>query len=534
MPDALAGRDIGAVFQFLHQRGWSWAAIAQATDIGEQRVREIANGKRRVENYDVYVRVAVGLNIPRDYLGVGLRPPDQRNQPPDAARNPGGELCTGGALKPAMSAAQGRERIAQDFGEEEDGTTVPDRIRKLDRSGMDPEIIEQLRDGGELLSVPGESDIAAPGIAEGSQLWVPGLADARSSAKRLWASNHALSRTQPGPQEPACAAALSWLVAPPDPALAQATGRRHVGMNDVARLRAVRAHLKGIDNAYGGGTAFPMAAMFLRHNVTPLLDSSYSEATGSQLLAAVAELGLDAGWMAYDAGDHALARRYMTQALRLSHAAGDRLLGGRVLAAMSHQALHLQQTWQAVDLARAARSGTRGTATPTVTAMLAAMEACAHAVAGDQALAQAALAAAESALGRARPGDENPPWLDFDEGGLWGHAARAFRDLGKPLEAQRYARLAIQLCNIGHGRTRAQRTAILATASLQAGDAEEAAILGLDLVRQCWSLESQHVREDVAVLATELGAAATQAGSEFLSEARDLITAPVSAAKARR
>src|SRR6516164_2506255 len=76
MRDALAGRDIGAVFRFLHQRGWSWAAIAQATDIGEQRVREVANGKRRVENYDVYVRVAVGLNIPREYLGVGLRPAD--------------------------------------------------------------------------------------------------------------------------------------------------------------------------------------------------------------------------------------------------------------------------------------------------------------------------------------------------------------------------------------------------------------------------------------------------------------------------
>lgn len=147
MPDALAGRDIGAVFRFLHQRGWSWAAIAQATDIGEQRVREIANGKRRVENYDVYVRVAVGLNIPRDYLGVGLRPPGQRNQPPDAVRNPGDALSTGGALKPAMPAAQGRERLAQASGEEKDATVVLDRIRKLDRSRMDPEIIKQVRDG---------------------------------------------------------------------------------------------------------------------------------------------------------------------------------------------------------------------------------------------------------------------------------------------------------------------------------------------------------------------------------------------------
>lgn len=73
MRETLAERDIKAVFNFLHRRGWSWSAIAQATDIGDQRVREIANGKRRVENYDVYVRVAVGLNIPREYLGVGLR-----------------------------------------------------------------------------------------------------------------------------------------------------------------------------------------------------------------------------------------------------------------------------------------------------------------------------------------------------------------------------------------------------------------------------------------------------------------------------
>lgn len=77
MRDALAQRNIKAVFNFLHRRGWSWGAIAQATDIGEQRVREIASGKRRVENYDVYVRVAVGLNIPRDYLSMGLRTGDQ-------------------------------------------------------------------------------------------------------------------------------------------------------------------------------------------------------------------------------------------------------------------------------------------------------------------------------------------------------------------------------------------------------------------------------------------------------------------------
>ncbi len=147
MRDALAGRDIGAVFRFLHQRGWSWAAIAQATDIGEQRVREIASGKRRVENYDVYVRVAVGLNIPRDYLGVGLRPPGQRNQSPDAARNLDNALSASGANNSAMPVAQRAARNAQAPRVKEDVTDVLDRIRKLDRSRIDPEIIRQVRDG---------------------------------------------------------------------------------------------------------------------------------------------------------------------------------------------------------------------------------------------------------------------------------------------------------------------------------------------------------------------------------------------------
>jgi tetratricopeptide (TPR) repeat protein len=147
MRDALAGRDIGAVFRFLHQRGWSWAAIAQATDIGEQRVREIASGKRRVENYDVYVRVAVGLNIPRDYLGVGLRPPGQRNQSPDAARNLDNALSASGANNSAIPVVQRAARNAQAPRVKEDVTDVLDRIRKLDRSRIDPEIIRQVRDG---------------------------------------------------------------------------------------------------------------------------------------------------------------------------------------------------------------------------------------------------------------------------------------------------------------------------------------------------------------------------------------------------
>lgn len=113
MREVLAERDIKAVFNFLHRRGWSWGAIAQATDIGEQRVREVASGKRRVENYDVYVRVAVGLNIPRDYLGVGLRTASAASQGDSvtgalvAAADMPAELTT--TLRHALEVAQPAE-----------------------------------------------------------------------------------------------------------------------------------------------------------------------------------------------------------------------------------------------------------------------------------------------------------------------------------------------------------------------------------------------------------------------------------------
>ena len=58
---------------------------------------------------------------------------------------------------------------------------------------------------------------------------------------------------------------------------------------------------------------------------------------GRTLFSATAEFTLGVGWMAYDAGKHGLAQRYMAQALRMAHAANDRAFGGRILAAMSHQ-----------------------------------------------------------------------------------------------------------------------------------------------------------------------------------------------------
>jgi hypothetical protein len=343
----------------------------------------------------------------------------------------------------------GRQRVPRDFwqrcdtaldtgdvlADEADSIEAAERERRLQRAAAE-QAQRAERACQQLVGLQRGGPTLIPTTPPGDQ-WPADLDQARRAAPALWTCD--LSMSVVDDDHHTSVTAFRWLIAPQEPPVAQVPGHRRIGHGDVERIRAVRRHLKDIDNAHGGGAAFPMTTAFLRHEVAPLLGSSYGEATARLLLGATGELALDAGWMAYDAGDHLLARRYMTQALRLSHGADDRMFGGRVLCAMSHQALHLGQVPLAIDLARAARSGTQHLATPAVSAMLCAMEACGHAAAGDRAQCTRALLEAETALDRAGPGDENPPWVDFDEGGLWGHTARALLDLGDAVEAERYA-----------------------------------------------------------------------------------------------
>jgi hypothetical protein len=325
-------------------------------------------------------------------------------------------------------------------------------------------------------------------------------------------------------------AVLNWLTALPDDTATRAAARYEVRPHDVERVRAVRAMLKALDNAHGGGVAFPMAAAYLRGEAAILLRGSCDEATRAALLTAVAVAELDAGWSAYDAGDHGLARAYMLHALRMAHAARSRLLGARIVCALSHQALHLGQARLSVDLARAGRARAAADATPRAVAMLAAMEAMAQAGAREADRCKQALDDAERALASAAADDGDPDWLDFDEGGLLGHAARALRDLAAaglaaPGVAGNYAMRSAELCQAGHGRTRAQRNAILATTFLQAGEIDRAAAIGEQVIANARSLRSRHVERDVAALLASIGPTRSRAACGFTEQAREFLAA---------
>jgi transcriptional regulator with XRE-family HTH domain len=340
----------------------------------------------------------------------------------------------------------------------------------------------------------------------------------------IWAWQHPAAADGAVPE--AGAAVLHWLLgAHRTETVARESGWRRIGAGDVRRVQAVRHRLKEMDNSLGGGAALPMAVGYLRQEVPPLLDGQYDDSTGKALIGAVAEMALDVGWMAYDAGNHPEARRQMLYAMRLAGIAGDRLFGGRAACAMSHQALHLGQLGEAVDLARAARTSTKGVAGSVASAMFSAMEACAFAAAGERQDCFAALRAAETAIQRARPGQDQPAWLDFDNGGVAGHAARAMCALGRPKEAQEFATYAITSCLPGHSRTRAQREALLATALHQEKDLEHAAAVGEQVVNDAWSLQSEHVRGEVKRLAVAMKGSRAGSVVRFVDHAQELLDA---------
>jgi hypothetical protein len=132
-----------------------------------------------------------------------------------------------------------------------------------------------------------------------------------------------------------------------------------------------------------------------------------------------------------------------------------------------------------------------------------------------------------SSLDAARAGtgawSGDPPWVDFDEGGLAGHLARCLRDLNQPQEAEPLAAKSIQLCRPTHLRTRVQRYAILASAHAQQGDLEGACAVGRQALAEVPRLRSRRALDDVARVVQLVGANDSQATHDFTDLAREVL-----------
>ncbi|WP_031486524.1 sporulation protein [Streptomyces bicolor] len=269
-------------------------------------------------------------------------------------------------------------------------------------------------------------------------------------------------------------AVLSWMIARPDGIQADRPSHQRVGMRDVRAIRDAAGMFMQLDFKYGGGHGHKALRHYFRHEVLPLLDTSYSEKVGTALFSASAEISQLLAWTAYDVGNHRLAHRYLTSTLRLSQVIDDRMFGARILGNLSHQANYLGNHAQAIQLARAAVEGAKGRATPRALSNYSAMEARALSNAGDGIAAARAMKEAERHFERAATG-EDPAWLGyFDEAELMGELCHCFRDLKMRREAVAQAQRAVDSTDPKYARTLGFCRMVLAQSQLLNGELEAA------------------------------------------------------------
>lgn len=294
------------------------------------------------------------------------------------------------------------------------------------------------------------------------------------------------------------APAIRWLTAPSElPDRTASTSR--VGMAEVNGIRDITVLFRKLDNQWGGGHTRATAVRYLNDQVPQLLHGSYTESTGRALMSAVAELTHLTGWMAFDLELHGLAQRYLIQALRLAHLAGDIALGGEILAGMSQQALYVGHLREAVDLARAAHIGGRKSGLPTLLAESFVTEARALARLGERTAGTRAIVAAERALdGTDR--SKQPAWMAyFDHAYLSAQLGHCLRDLGDLEFAEQHAHRSLRMTQ-GYTRGKAFNLILLADIHTKQHEIEEACKVGhqaLDLAIGVKSERARHRMHDL-------------------------------------
>jgi hypothetical protein len=270
---------------------------------------------------------------------------------------------------------------------------------------------------------------------------------------------------------------LDWLVARPQVRRSPGTARA-VGMADVARVSTAISMFAEMDNSFGGGHGRRVLVHYLQDEVEGLLRGRFTDTVGDALYSAAAQAMLLVAWMSYDSGLHGLAQRYFIQAIGLAEAGRNRLLGASILDAMSHQATFLGRFTDAATLASAARTGTRGLASATLTAHFHAMEARALARAGDRRGCHLALAETVRTFDR-RNVVSDPDWFQyFDEAELAAELAHCFRDLGEYSAAA--SQVGSSLSSSCGPRSDFFVTMVMAESVLGLGDAEHASAIALN------------------------------------------------------
>ncbi|MGW4643563.1 helix-turn-helix domain-containing protein [Sphaerisporangium sp. NPDC004334] len=377
------------------------------------------------------------------------------------------------------------------------------RARMAEVFAVDPAEVERWIEGGAPVDTeawlrPDFSDLSLAATVE--------------AAGRLWRCDMDPDRRHVLAALPFVPAALgSWLSAwsygAPVASAAHDGSGPSVGLSDVQRIEEARQAFGEMDHRFGAGLVRPAVVDYLGTMVHPLLRGRYTEKVGAALMSAAAGLTGMAGWTAFDLHRHGQAQQYFGQALKLAKLGSDPMIGSLILEGMTHQALYLRHSAQAVWLTGAAvEAARRVDAPPWVAAMLLVEEAWATALRtrpgesrdGHGArTVQLKLAEAERVHARGRS-DRDPAWATWnDEPELIARAGMCWELLGEHERAADCAELAVREFAEARPRSAQLNRVNAADAYLSMGEVERAVDMARTAIPAARSLTSVRAVERV-------------------------------------
>ncbi|NYH45182.1 hypothetical protein HNR22_004909 [Micromonospora jinlongensis] len=291
----------------------------------------------------------------------------------------------------------------------------------------------------------------------------------------------------------------------------------NIGMEQVRLASSLVEDLRRADAAAGADQLCDVAIQVHTRLSSWAAGASYSRDVGDALQSALADLGIQAAWLAIDADRRPEARPYLNEAITRARIADDPRVEVRALTQLS-MLLRESQPGESLHCAEAALRVSAGWATPRLTALLHLRRAHAHAVLRDVSGFSREMTKARRELERG-PHEDDPGFVHFvNSQELNGIEGLSYLAMDRPGRAAQSFHAIIASPSPDHRRNQIYYTVHLSEAAYQQGDINGAARTALDVLPAVTRINSGRVSRHLARLRSNLATSrqATTAARQFV------------------
>ncbi|TQJ20587.1 hypothetical protein FBZ33_0786 [Micromonospora sp. A202] len=315
-------------------------------------------------------------------------------------------------------------------------------------------------------------------------------------------------------------AALAGLAAAGHPYLLTdpANVPRNIGMEQVRLASSLVQDFRRADAAVGADQLCDVAVQAHARLSTWAARATYSRQVGDALQSALADLGIQASWLATDAERRHEARPFLNEAITRARIADDPRMEVQALTQLS-MLLRDSQPGESLHCAEAALRVSARWATPRLTTLLHLRRAHTYALLTDAGGFSREMTKARRELERG-PHEDDLGFVDFvNEQEVNGIQGLSYLALDKPDRAAQSFRAIIANPSPGHRRNQVYYTVHLSEAAYRQGDINEAARIALSVLPAVSQMNSGRISRRLARVRSNLAASrqATTATRQFVN-----------------